>query len=78
MDCRTMEVFLAIAVRFGVTLYLFDTALVPEETTLHTVLQGRGLANGLVFVPFSYFVVVGSSNAVNLTDGWMAWPFCQR
>ena len=55
---------------FGVTLYLFDTALVPEETTLYIpFFKDVALSMGWLFVPFSYFVVVGSSNAVNLTDG---------
>ena len=55
---------------FGITLYLFDTALLPEETTLYVpFFKDVALAMGWLFVPFSYFVVVGSSNAVNLTDG---------
>jgi len=55
---------------FGVTLYLFYTALVPEETTLYIpFFKDVALSMGWLFVPFSYFVVVGTSNAVNLTDG---------
>ena len=55
---------------FGITLYLFDTALIPEETTLYVpFFKDVAWAMGWVFVPFTYFVVVGSSNAVNLTDG---------
>ena len=55
---------------FGVALYLFDTALVPEETTLYIpFFKDVALSMGWLFVPFSYLVVVGSSNAVNLTDG---------
>ena len=55
---------------FGVTLYLFDSALVPEQTTLYIpFFKDVALSMGWLFVPFSYFVVVGSSNAVNLTDG---------
>lgn len=55
---------------FGITLYLFDTALLPEETTLYVpFFKDVAFAMGWLFVPFSYFVVVGSSNAVNLTDG---------
>ena len=55
---------------FGITLYLFDTALLLEETTLYVpFFKDVAFAMGWLFVPFSYFVVVGSSNAVNLTDG---------
>ncbi|MDG2460103.1 MAG: phospho-N-acetylmuramoyl-pentapeptide-transferase [Luminiphilus sp.] len=55
---------------FGLTLYLFDTAAAPEETTLYVpFFKDVALAMGWLFVPFSYFVVVGASNAVNLTDG---------
>ena len=42
----------------------------PEETTLYVpFFKDVAFAMGWLFVPFSYFVVVGSSNAVNLTDG---------
>ena len=55
---------------FGVTLFLFDTALIPEETILYVpFFKDVAWAMGWLFVPFSYFVIVGSSNAVNLTDG---------
>ena len=54
----------------GITLYLFDTALIPEETTLYVpFFKDVALTMGWLFVPFSYLVVVGASNAVNLTDG---------
>jgi phospho-N-acetylmuramoyl-pentapeptide-transferase len=55
---------------FGVTLYLFDSAILFEETTLYVpFFKDVALDMGWWFVPFSYLVVVGSSNAVNLTDG---------
>ncbi len=55
---------------FGVTLYLFDTAVIAEETTLYVpFFKDVAWVMGWLFVPFSYFVIVGSSNAVNLTDG---------
>ena len=61
---------MAIVVRLGVTLYLFDTAVIAEETTLYVpFFKDVAWAMGWLFVPFSYFVIVGSSNAVNLTDG---------
>ena len=52
----------------ALTLYL--TARVPAETTLIVpFFKDIAWAMGWVFVPFAYFVIVGASNAVNLTDG---------
>ena len=52
------------------TALLFTTALAPEETTLYVpFFKDVAWSMGWLFVPFSYFVIVGSSNAVNLTDG---------
>ncbi|MGI9332986.1 MAG: phospho-N-acetylmuramoyl-pentapeptide-transferase [Gammaproteobacteria bacterium] len=51
-------------------LFLFFTATVPAETQLIVpVFKNVALDLGWVFVPFAYFVIVGTSNAVNLTDG---------
>ncbi|WP_334108457.1 phospho-N-acetylmuramoyl-pentapeptide-transferase [Methylobacillus sp.] len=55
----------------GVAVYLFHTASTPAETDLivpffkHLVLP-MGVVS---FVVLTYFVIVGTSNAVNLTDG---------
>ncbi len=52
------------------TVLLLTTAVAPEETTLYVPLfKDVAWSKGWSFVPFSYFVIVGSSNAVNLTDG---------
>ena len=52
------------------TALLFTTAVAPEETTLYVpFFKDVAWTLGWLFVPFSYFVIVGSSNAVNLTDG---------
>ncbi|HMM45333.1 MAG TPA: phospho-N-acetylmuramoyl-pentapeptide-transferase [Candidatus Macondimonas sp.] len=52
----------------ALTLYL--TARVPAETTLIVpFFKDIAWEMGWVFVPFAYFVIVGASNAVNLTDG---------
>lgn len=52
------------------TVSLFTTAVTPEETTLYVpFFKDVAWSMGWLFVPFSYFVIVGSSNAVNLTDG---------
>jgi phospho-N-acetylmuramoyl-pentapeptide-transferase len=54
-----------------VAIYLWATATIPAETDLivpffKTVSLPLG---GISFVVLTYFVIVGSSNAVNLTDG---------
>ncbi|MCF6280932.1 MAG: phospho-N-acetylmuramoyl-pentapeptide-transferase [Candidatus Polarisedimenticolaceae bacterium] len=52
----------------AVTLYL--TATSPAEThLLIPYLKDVSINMGLLFIPFVYLVIVGSSNAVNLTDG---------
>lgn len=54
----------------GAGVFLYYTATSPIETSLtvpffkHIVLE-----LGIFFIVFTYFVIVGSSNAVNLTDG---------
>ncbi|PKO54475.1 MAG: phospho-N-acetylmuramoyl-pentapeptide-transferase [Betaproteobacteria bacterium HGW-Betaproteobacteria-2] len=56
---------------FGVAIYLFNTATVPAETELIVpFFKNLALPLGAVsFIVLTYFVVVGTSNAVNLTDG---------
>ncbi|PKO25987.1 MAG: phospho-N-acetylmuramoyl-pentapeptide-transferase [Betaproteobacteria bacterium HGW-Betaproteobacteria-8] len=56
---------------FGVAVYLFNTATVPAETELILpFFKNLALPLGAVsFIVLTYFVVVGTSNAVNLTDG---------
>ncbi len=54
----------------GVALSLYFTAQVPAETQLIVPLfKNVAIDLGLWFIPLVYLVVVGSSNAVNLTDG---------
>ena len=54
----------------GAALYLFLSAQAPAETSLIVpFFKNVSLALGPLYVLFVYFVVVGSSNAVNLTDG---------
>jgi phospho-N-acetylmuramoyl-pentapeptide-transferase len=51
-------------------LVLFGTAQSPSETQLIVpFVKSVALELGWVYVPIVYFVVVGTSNAVNLTDG---------
>jgi len=50
--------------------YLYYSSVVPAETELIVpFFKTVAIPMGLWFIPFVYLVVVGSSNAVNLTDG---------
>lgn len=50
--------------------YLYSTAMLPAETTLIVPFFKNILLNlGWFYVVLTYFVIVGTSNAVNLTDG---------
>jgi len=50
--------------------YLYQSAEVPAETELIVpFFKEIAIPLGVWFVPFVYLVIVGSSNAVNLTDG---------
>ena len=56
---------------FGAAVFLFSTATNPIETSLilpffKNVALPLG---GFLFITLTYFVIVGTSNAVNLTDG---------
>lgn len=54
----------------GAALYLYFHASLPVETALmFPFFKNVSLALGPFFIVLVYFVVVGSSNAVNLTDG---------
>ncbi|MDF3054599.1 MAG: mraY [Gammaproteobacteria bacterium] len=54
----------------GIAFILYFSAQTPAETQLIIPLFKHASINlGLLLIPFAYFVIVGSSNAVNLTDG---------
>jgi phospho-N-acetylmuramoyl-pentapeptide-transferase len=54
----------------GAAVFLFMTANSPVETTLIIpMLKDASIPLGAGFIVLTYFVIVGSSNAVNLTDG---------
>lgn len=54
----------------GASFLLYSTAVTPQETTLIIpVFKDFALQLGPAFIVLSYFVIVGTSNAVNLTDG---------
>lgn len=57
---------------FGLSaaIYLYMIAATPAETSLLIPLfKDAVIPLGIFFVVFTYFVIVGTSNAVNLTDG---------
>ena len=50
--------------------FLFETARLPVETALIIpFFKDVAIPLGIAFIPLTYFVIVGTSNAVNLTDG---------
>ncbi len=50
--------------------FVYITAKTPVETTLYfPVIKEWYWGMGWLFIPWSYLVIVGTSNAVNLTDG---------
>lgn len=54
----------------GAAIYLYKTATMPVETQLIVpFFKTASIALGPLFMVLAYFVIVGSSNAVNLTDG---------
>jgi phospho-N-acetylmuramoyl-pentapeptide-transferase len=58
-------------VGLGVAIFLQQTAMTPAETTLYFPIFKELVLplSGFAFIVLVYLVVVGSSNAVNLTDG---------
>lgn len=54
----------------GAAIFLYSQATIPEETQLFLpFLKDFALDLGIFYIVLTYFVIVGSSNAVNLTDG---------
>jgi phospho-N-acetylmuramoyl-pentapeptide-transferase len=54
----------------GAATFLYLTAEVPAETRLILpFIKSISFDMGIFYIVFTYFVIVGSSNAVNLTDG---------
>lgn len=55
---------------FGAATFLYYTAQTPAETQLFIpFFKNVALDLGIFYIVFTYFVIVGTSNAVNLTDG---------
>lgn len=65
------KIFWQSLIGIGVAIFLYQTAASPLETTLiFPFFKNVALPLGFVgFLVLTYMVVVGSSNAVNLTDG---------
>ena len=54
----------------AVVITLYSNAQSPAETSLLIpYMKDMLIPMGLLYIPFTYFVIVGSSNSVNLTDG---------
>ncbi len=61
--CQSLVAFIA-------SIYLYQTATIPAETQLIVPFFKTLIFDlGWLYVVLAYFVIVGSSNAVNLTDG---------
>jgi phospho-N-acetylmuramoyl-pentapeptide-transferase len=55
---------------FGAAIFLYYTAQTPAETQLFIpFFKNVAWDLGIFYIVFTYFVIVGTSNAVNLTDG---------
>jgi len=66
----SVKLLLQIFIAFSSVFFLFSSTLSPTETELVIPYTNNlTLQMGWLFIPFSIFVIVGSSNAVNLTDG---------
>ncbi len=57
-------------IAFSSALFIYLSATSPAETELLVpMFKNLSVEMGWLFVPFAYLVIVGTSNAVNLTDG---------
>lgn len=57
-------------IALAAALYLFNSAATPEETTLYVpFFKDVAIPLGVGYVVLCYFTIVGTSNAVNITDG---------
>ena len=64
------KIFWQSVIGLGVAIFLYLTAMTPAETALIVpFFKDIAISLGWFYVVLTYFVIVGSSNAVNLTDG---------
>ena len=69
LSAREKYLGLSLVAFIGVTI-LYVMAAGDTETTLYVpVFKDVSINLGLLFIPWAYLVIVGASNAVNLTDG---------
>lgn len=62
--------FFQSVIGLAAVVFLYTNATTPQETTLiFPFFKNLLLPLGMFYIIFGYFVIVGSSNAVNLTDG---------
>jgi phospho-N-acetylmuramoyl-pentapeptide-transferase len=65
-----IKLFVQMATAIGVAVFLMNTVKLPLATGLSIPFLKNVLFDlGLFYIPFVCFVVMGASNAVNLTDG---------
>ncbi len=71
LGLRAKEKYLYLSLAgLAATLALYFTAKTPQETALLIpYFKNLALPLGILFIPFVYCVLVGASNAVNITDG---------
>jgi len=64
-----VKFLLQVAFSSLITLYLFFYMQTGELSSVLPFLKDNSFFLGILFIPWSIFILVGSSNAVNLTDG---------
>lgn len=65
-----LKLVLEFSCAFAAVWFIADATAEPTATTLtFPFFKNLSLNLGLFYIPFAMFVIVGSSNAVNLTDG---------
>ena len=56
---------------------MFILLIIRYDKFIFSIFKNLIVNLGWFFIPFAIFVIVGSSNAVNLTDGLDGLPLCQ-
>ena len=64
-----LKLFLQILSATLITIYLYLFMETGEISSVMPFLKDSSMYLGVLFIPWSIFILVGSSNAVNLTDG---------
>jgi phospho-N-acetylmuramoyl-pentapeptide-transferase len=69
LSARAKYLWQSVAALAAATFIFLTARSVAEVSLLVPFVKDVSLYLGWFFIPFTYFVIVGSSNAVNLTDG---------